>query len=565
VMCVGLAEIENLAQATAGGAGNIMILVGADTGRDGLHGASGLASRTFEDAAEELRPTVQVGNPFLEKLLMEACLELVKTDWIVGLQDLGAAGLTSSTVECVAKTGNGMELDISRVPRREEGMTPYEVMLSESQERMLVIVKPGYEDRVTTLFKHWGLRSDVIGRVTDDGIVRIKEKGKTVGAAPVEALSDPPLYYPRVRKPAWLKHLQRVNLETIPDVTASDCNAVLLQLLASPSLTSKKTIYRQYDHQVLNNTVIPPGHDAAVLRIKGTRKAIAVSADSNGRYCYLDPYAGGMITVAEAARNLVCSGAEPLAITDCLNFGNPEKNDVYYQLKECVRGLAHACRVLKTPVISGNVSLYNETYDKAIYPTPVVGMFGLISDVGRCCTVGFKDKGDVVFLLGGDDDIDASSALAGSEYVEMVHEKVAGRPSISITTEKKVQKCCLRMVRKGVLKSAHDCSDGGLAVALAESCIIGDIGFKGEGWYFPRSISGRLDVALFGEAQSRIVVSVAPNKVGLLEEIAARSPVKLQKLGVVGGRSLTIKDYINASLGDLRRSWCDGLEMAQQD
>lgn len=560
VMCVGLAEKDNLTRATAGGAGNLLMLVGADTGRDGLHGASGLASRAFEDAARELRPTVQVGNPFLEKLLMEACLELVKTDWIVGLQDLGAAGLTSSTVECVAKTGNGMELDVSRVPRREEGMTPYEVMLSESQERMLVIVRQGCEDKVTELFKHWALRCDVIGRVTDDGVARIKEDGRVVGEAPVKALTSPPLYYPAVKKPAWLGHIQRVSLDTCPDITPKECRSVLLRLLASPSVASKKIIYRQYDHQVQDNTVVPPGYDAAVLRIKGTKRAIALTTDSNGRYCYLDPYVGGMIAVAEAGRNLVCSGAEPLAVTDCLNFGNPEKDDVYYQLKECIRGIARACRVLKTPVISGNVSLYNETRDESVYPTPVVGMVGLIPDVNLRCTAGFKREGDLVFLLGGEDGQDTTSALAGSEYMEVVHGMVAGKPSIDIEREKKVQRCCLEMIREGVVNSAHDCSDGGLAVALAESCIIGGFGFRGDDW----RISGRFDVALFGEAQSRIVVSVAPDKARLLETIAARGSVMLRKLGVTGDRWFTIDGYIDASLNELRDSWCGGLEAAQR-
>ena len=559
VMCVGLGEKKNLARATAGGTGNLLILVGADTGRDGLHGASGLASRTFEDAAQELRPTVQVGNPFMEKLLMEACLELVKTDWIVGLQDLGAAGLTSSTVECVAKTGNGMELDVSLVPRREEGMTPYEVMLSESQERMLVVVRQGCEDKVIELFKHWGLRCDVIGQVTDDGVARIKDDGRVVGEAPVEALSSPPLYYPRVKKPEWLGHLQRISLDTCPDTVPGECQSVLLRLLASPSIASKKPVYRQYDHQVLDNTVVPPGHDAAVLRIKGTRRAVALATDSNGRYCHLDPYVGGMIAVAEAGRNLVCCGAEPLAITDCLNFGNPEKNDVYYQLKECIRGIARACRVLRTPVISGNVSLYNETRDVSVYPTPVVGMVGLIRDVGLRCTAGFKGEGDLVFLLGGEEEQDVNSALAGSEYMEMVHGTVAGRPTIDIEYEKRVQRCSLQMIRKGIIRSAHDCSDGGLAVTLAESCIIGNIGFRGTGW----QITERLDVALFGEAQSRIVVSVAPDKVRPLEEITTRGSVRLKKLGVVGSRSFAIKGYIDISLGDLRRSWCEGLEVAQ--
>ena len=551
-MCVGIVRNDRMVKAVARGSGNLLMLVGADTGRDGLHGASGLASRSFEEQ-RELRSAVQVGNPFMEKLLIEACLELAETDWIVGVQDLGAAGLTSSAVEAASKGGSGLVIDTALVPRREQGMNPYEVMLSESQERMLVVVKKGYQDKVKGLFDRWGLHSDIIGRVTDDGMVRIKDGKKVVAAAPVELLTDPPLYRVPCSKPAWLKKLQAFDLNTVPDLSPKECQTTLLKLLASPNIASKHSVYRQYDHQVQTNTVVPPGGDGAVLRIKDTRKAIALTADGNGRYCYLDPYQGGAMAVAEAARNLVCTGAEPLAVTDCLNFGNPDKPDVFYQLKECIRGMATACRRLNAPVISGNVSLYNETKGKAVYPTPVVGMVGLIEDIDRHCTSGFKDEGDLIFLLGGDN----RDGLGGSEYLELVHGVIAGRPFIDLDLEKRVQQCCLSLIRRGVIKSAHDCSDGGQAVALAECCILGGIGLK-DGW----KIRGRLDAALFGEEPSRFVVSVAPAKAAKLKKEAAKRGVRLAKLGEVGGTRLSIEGLVNARLEDLRATWYGALERA---
>jgi phosphoribosylformylglycinamidine synthase len=488
---------------------------------------------------------------------MEACLRLAEAGLIVGLQDLGAAGLTSAAVECAAKGGKGIELDVARVPRREKGMSPYEVMLSESQERMLVVVKGEREEEVRQLFEHWGLHSDIIGHVTDDGLARIREGNKVVAEAPVRLLTDPPLYESRSRKPRWLRHLQNFELGGIRDLPPEESNSVLLTLLSSPNIAAKKLVYQQYDHQVGDNTVIAPGGNAAVLRIKGTQKAISLTADSNGRYCYLDPYRGAAITVAEAGRNLVCTGAEPLAITDCLNFGNPENPDVYYQLRQSVRGMARACRILDIPVISGNVSLYNETGGEAIYPTPVTGMAGLIRDVSKRCTPDFKHSGDLVFLLGSGVKGVEIRALGGSEYLEVMHNMVVGRPSIDLELEKRVQRCCLSAIREGVLGSAHDCSDGGLAVALAESSIMGNIGFRGE-----LDFEGRLDVSFFGECQSRIVVSVSPEKAELLEEIARRKEVLLTRLGRVGGKEFIIGDYIRLPLEQIDEAWRDGLERA---
>jgi len=552
-LCLGIAEAKNLVRARAYGEGNLLMLVGADTGRDGLHGASGLASRTFEEE-RELRSTVQVGNPFLEKLLIEACLELAETDWIAGMQDLGAAGLTSSAVESAARGSGGIEIDVLKVPRREKGMTPYEVMLSESQERMLVVVRKGYEGKVKALFDRWDLRSDTIGHVTGDSLARIREGKKVVAEVPVNLLTSPPVYQRRVKKPEWLNKLQDFDVTSIPDLSRKNANSALLRLLASPNIASKRCVYRQYEHQVGDNTVVPPGSDSAVLRIKGTKKAISLTTDGNARYCHVNPYLGGVIAVAEAARNLVCSGAQPLAITDCLNFGNPEKDDVYYQLKECITGMARACRELKIPVISGNVSLYNETRGEAIYPTPVVGMVGLIDDVAKHCTSGFKNEGDFVVLLGDNQTVDSS--IGSSEYLELAHGIIRGNPYIDLGMEKRLQRCCLEAIRRGLINSAHDCSEGGLGVALAESCLANGLGFVSYDW----ETEGRLDAALFGEAQSRIIVSVTPKSIWKLERLAARYQIAAAKLGTVIGRRLILKGYINLSQKQMGEAWWDGLE-----
>ncbi|UCH51071.1 MAG: phosphoribosylformylglycinamidine synthase subunit PurL [Chloroflexota bacterium] len=551
--CLGIARADKLVKARAYGEGNLLMLVGADTGRDGLHGASGLASRTFEEE-RELRSAVQVGNPFLEKLLIEACLSLAETDWIAGMQDLGAAGLTSSAVESASRGGGGIEIDVLKVPRREKGMTPYEVMLSESQERMLVVVKKGYEGKVKALFDRWELRSDIIGRVTGDGIARIREGKKMVAEAPVSLFTSSPVYRRRVKKPEWLNKLQEFDVTSVPDLVRKNANSTLLRLLASPNIASKRCIYRQYDHQVGDNSVVLPGSDAAVLRIKGTKKAISLTTDGNARYCYVNPYLGGIIAVAEAARNLACSGAQPLALTNCLNFGNPEKDDVYYQLKECIAGMARACRELKIPVISGNVSLYNETKGEAIYPTPVVGMVGLIEDVAKHCTSGFNNEGDLVFLLGDSQTVDSS--IGSSEYLELIHGTTKGNPYLDLEMEIRLQHCCLEAIGRGLIRSAHDCSDGGLGVALVESCLANGLGFISDDW----QPEGRLDAALFGEAQSRIIVSVAPKFVWKLESLAARHHIAATKLGIVGGKRLILKGYINSSLKQLGEAWRDGLE-----
>jgi phosphoribosylformylglycinamidine synthase len=551
-LCLGIAESGKLVKSWAHGEGNLLMLIGADTGRDGLHGASGLASKAFE-AETELRSTVQVGNPFLEKLLIEACLELATTDWIVGMQDLGAAGLTSSAIESASKGKSGIDIDVLKVPRREEGMTSYEVMLSESQERMLVVVKKGFEDKVKALCDHWEIRSDIIGHVTTDGIARIREGNMVVAEVPVELLTSPPVYHLRPKRPEWLDSLQSLDLASVRDVPIKKIGTMLTRLLESPNIASKHQIYRQYDHQVGNNSIVLPGSDAAVLRIKGTETAISLTVDGNGRYCYLNPYVGGVIAVAESARNLACSGARPLAITDCLNFGNPEKNDVYYQLKECINGMVRACREFKAPVVSGNVSLYNETKGESIYPTPIVGMVGLIKDVSRHCSAGFKHEGDIALLLGYNRVPD--SCLGGSEYMALVHNKVKGNPAIDLGFEKRVQECCLEAIERGFVSSAHDCSEGGLLVCLAESCVVGDLGLVITGW----RVEDRLDAALFGEAQSRIVVSINPKYESKLERIASKWQVPVAKLGTVGGRRFIFGDYLNVTIEKLENAWRNGL------
>ena len=554
-MCVGILQRDSLVSATVGKPGNLLMMVGAKTGRDGIHGASGLASRSFEEE-RELRPAVQVGDPFLEKVLIEACLEVAQYGQIVGIQDLGAAGLTSSAVESAAKAGCGVEIDVSRVPRRDAGMAPYEVMLSESQERMLVIAGEGHEERINEIFDKWDLEATVIGRSTGDGLARILDGDRVVGEVPVQLLMDPPQYRPQGEKPRWLTELQDYDLDSVPLPRLSPAE-VLLRLLASPNIASKESVYRQYDHQVQTNTVVAPGGDAAVLRIKDTAKGIALSTDGNGRYCYLDPFVGGVVAVAEACRNLACVGAEPIAITDCLNFGNPERPEVYYQLEEAIKGIAHGCKTLDVPVVSGNVSLYNETRGQAVYPTPVIGALGLLERVGRHVNIGFKEPGDLVVVLGASAIHGEAAALSGSEYLELLHGLVAGRPTIDIDLEAAVQRACRTLVVGGILRSAHDCSDGGLAVALAESCIAGGIGFEGD-----FALSGRWDAALFGEYQSRIVVSLDRGRLAEMEQVCRDEGVPWVTLGMAGGGSLKIGVLVDLPIGSLGDAWRSALERA---
>ena len=568
-MCVGLVEKDKIATAAATTAGHLLLLAGADTGRDGIHGASGLASRSF-DEEQELRPTVQVGNPFLEKILIEACLEALSTGWMPALQDLGAAGLTSAVMESAARGGRGVLLDISCVHRREPGMTAYEVMLSESQERMLLVVPPDRLAGISRVFDRWDIPLAEIGLVTQEPEAKIVDQTRLLAHLPLQPLTDAPRYRPEGRQTEEQKRRQRLSLSQAP---LPDCGPGenLLRLLASPNIASKRSIYRQYDHQVQTNTVVGPGSDAALLRIKGTGKAIALTIDGNGRYCYLDPYRGGQIAVAEACRNLSCSGAEPLALTDCLNFGNPEKPEIYYQLEQAIRGMARACRVLGVPVVSGNVSLYNESQGQAIFPTPVVGGLGLLEDVSLHARSAFPEDGLLVMLLGAADWSITPSDLAGSEYLQLMHGLVAGRPYIRLKLEKQVQTLCRRVIGHGLLASAHDCSDGGLATALAECCMTGAvtssprltnqlIGFQG-GLAFSH-LPARWDAALFGEGQSRIVVSLAPAHRPALEQMATEMGVPLMELGVTGGDRFQLGPALDLPVGAIAEAWGGGLERA---
>jgi phosphoribosylformylglycinamidine synthase II len=546
-MCVGLLPTHKLIRARATGVGNTLMLVGAATGRDGIHGAS---FASLEDPEESHRGVVQVGDPFMEKLLIEACLELSETDHIVGMQDLGAAGLTSASTEAANKGGSGVEIDVSKVTCRAEGMTPYEIMLSESQERMLLIVRRGHEEAVQRICARWGLHADMIGHVTADGLIRVRNGAELVAELPTHLLGDAPTYVRTGQRPAYLDELNHFDPLSLPK--PADYHQALLTLLASPNIASKEPVFRQYDYSVQTNTVQGPGGDAAVLRVKGTPLGLAVTTDGNSVYCYLDPFTGGAIAVAEAARNLACVGAEPLALTNCLNFGNPERPDVYYQLEQAIRGMSAACQALGVPVVSGNVSLYNETRGQPIFPTPIVGMVGKLDDVRKATTIAFKHDGDAIVLLGPWED-----HLGGSEYLWALHGRIAGTtPPLDLDLERRVQAVCREAIRQGLLASAHDCAVGGLAVSVAESAIAGNRGCTID---LPSHL--RPDVALFGEGQSRIVVSLPPANLPALEKLCAELQVPFTRLGHVGGSELRLGDVVALPLAEAAHSWHNGIEM----
>ena len=552
-MCVGLVRADNIATSSASEVDNVMLLVGAGTGRDGIHGASGLASRTFEEEVE-LRPTVQVGNPFLEKVLIEACLEALDTGLVNAIQDLGAAGLTSAAVESAASGGRGIRLDISQVYQREQGMSPYEVMLSESQERMLLVVAPENVPAINAVFEKWDVVCREIGLVIAEKTAQVAVGPELVVDLPIGPLSEAPQY--RLEGKPSEEDIKRLQLDIDSVALPQEGpQATLLRLLASPNIANKQGVYRQYDHQVQTNTVVGPGSDAAVLRVKGTKKAIAVTIDGNGRLCQLDPYQGGLIVVAEVCRNLSCSGALPLAVTDCLNFGNPERPDVYHQLEQCIQGIAEACRVLEVPVVSGNVSLYNESRGQAIFPTPVVGGLGLLEDAAKATRSAFAAEGLVVGLLGADTLGIEVNDLAGSEYLQRVHGRVEGSPKIDIDLEKQVQQVCRDAIEQGLITSAHDCSEGGLAVALAECSIQGGMGFTGE-----FSVADRWDVTLFGERQSRIVVGLSEDRWDALVSLAAGFGVPAIKLGYTGGGRFRFNGQVDLFVSEISRVWNNGLE-----
>ena len=543
-MCLGIAPRGSLISATAGPPGTKLMIVGADTGRDGLHGAT-FASVELDESSAERRPAVQVGNPFLEKSLMDACVGLVREhgDWLEGLQDCGAAGITSSTVEMAERANAGIRIQTQRVPRRESGMTPYEVMLSESQERMIAAVKPDHVADVEAWFDHWDLHAEVIGEVTDDGIARVFDGDAEVASAPVSLLTSPPAYEPEAARDADAASRAQWDPASLPDLEPSQANDALLRLLAAPNIASKRWVYRQYDHMVGTNTVVAPGSDAAVLRIRGLTQGLALCTDGPGRAVELDPYAGAARAVAEAARNVACTGARPVAVTDCLNFANPERAPIYYQLSESIRGMADACRAFGTPVVSGNASLYNESEDGPVTPTPVIGMLGIIADVTRAVRMAFQDEGDQIWLLGGELEQDAAT-LGGSEYLSLMHGISAGPVRVDLDAEATLVDVLVEAAEAGILKSAHDCSDGGLAVALAESAIAGAVGVTVDA-----EVVGRLDAALFGEAGARAVVSAAPDV-----DLSAHGV----RIGRVGGDTLQIGP-IDAALEAASEAWQSAL------
>lgn len=546
-MCVGLVEKDKIIKGIATGEGNKVLLMGSKTGRDGIHGCT-FASDELNEKSDERRPAVQVGDPFTEKLLMETCLELLDKQLLVGLQDFGAAGLTCATCETSSRGEVGMIVDIEKVPRREGGMSPFEVMISESQERMLAIVEPSKVDNAIEVCRKWGVDVSVIGEVTRGDKLKILNGPEVVAEMPARSLAEEgPVYRREVVKPEYIDRVQKLDLESID--LRTDFTAVLLELLSSPNIASKHWVYEQYDHMVQTNSVVLPGSDAAVLKIKGTSKGIALTTDCNGRYCYLDPKEGSAIAVAEGARNIVCSGAKPMAITDCLNFGTPEKPDIFWQFEQSIEGISEACEALGVPIVSGNVSFYNESFGEPIYPTPTIGTLGLLNDVSKRCTQDFKAQGDLIVLIGPPE-----AHLDGSEYLAVFHGVVAGRPAIDLAMEKVVQECCLKSIESGIVSSAHDCSEGGLAVALAESCIAGKIGAVIE-------IDERID-SLFGESQSRIVLSLNEWNLPLLEEIAGGPGVPVTVLGTVGGRSLQIGESINIEVSALAESWRGAIEYA---
>jgi phosphoribosylformylglycinamidine synthase II len=549
---LGVVGAGKIRRAKATGVGNPVIYVGSKTGRDGIHGASLLASAEFSGEAEAKRPTVQVGDPFTEKLLLEACLELMEQDAVVAIQDMGAAGLTSSSVEMAGRGGMGIVIDLDQVPVREPGMTPYEMLLSESQERMLIVARAGAEDSVRRVFDKWDLDAAVIGRVTDDGLLRVIFGGDEVARLPITLLTDDaPAYERPAAQPADFDALQELHLEQLP--LPGDYNHALLTLLDSPNIASKAWVFGQYDYLVRSNTVIDPGSDAAVLRIKGTHKGVALSVDCNSRYCALDPYVGAMIAVVESARNVVCAGATPLGVTDCLNFGNPEKPAVMWQFREAIHGIRDACLALNVPVVSGNVSFYNETEGRAIPPTPTIAMVGLLDKIEHHTTQWFKTEGDTIVLLGR-----TREELGGSEYLALQHRLVRGAPPwIDLDVEKQVQHVCRAAIAEGLVRSAHDPAEGGLAVALAECCISGPT--LGPGAVIELEGSIRPDALLFGESQSRIIVSLRRRHLSRLRELAVAADVPLSVLGEVRGRRLVISPLIDLDLQELRRAWSEAL------
>ncbi|MFK3905973.1 phosphoribosylformylglycinamidine synthase subunit PurL [Bacillus safensis] len=543
-MCVGLINHEDIKKGQAKGVGNTVMYVGAKTGRDGIHGAT-FASEEFSDESEEKRSAVQVGDPFMEKLLLEACLEVIKNDALVGIQDMGAAGLTSSSAEMASKAGSGIEMNLDLIPQRETGMSAYEMMLSESQERMLLVIEKGREQEIIDIFEKYDLEAVSVGHVTDDKMLRLLHQGEVVCELPVDALAEEaPVYHKPSSEPAYYREFLETKVEA-PAI--KDAAETLKQLLQQPTIASKEWVYDQYDYMVRTNTVVAPGSDAGVLRIRGTKKALAMTTDCNARYLYLDPEVGGKIAVAEAARNIVCSGARPLAVTDNLNFGNPEKPEIFWQIEKSADGISEACRKLSTPVIGGNVSLYNESNGTAIYPTPVIGMVGLVEDTAHITTQSFQQAGDVIFVIG-----ETKEEFAGSELQKMTEGRIYGKaPEIDLDVELTRQEALLAAIQNGLVQSAHDVSEGGLGVALAESTF----GTDGLGAHIQIDLNS--EASLFSETQSRFVVTVKPEH----REAFAAAVKDAKEVGTVTNDGVfTVKNqegqqWIHAAVNELERAW----------
>lgn len=547
VMCIGVAPIDAIVTATAEGPGNKVLLLGSRTGRDGIGGVSVLASSTFDEAAAEKRPSVQVGDPFTEKLLIEACLEMMRAGLVVGVQDLGGAGLCCATSETAAKASTGMHIDLDQVPRREPNMQPFEVLTSESQERMLVIALPANVEAALAVCEKWGLTASVIGEVTDGEHLMVTQGGEVVADVPAASLGDGPLYDRPATRPVWIDGLLGEDVTSQPP---SELDKALLELISSPNIASKRWVWEQYDHQVMLGTVVKPGADAAVLRLPGTQTRLVVTTDANARYCFLDPYLGAQHCVAESYRNLSALGATPVAITNCLNFGNPEREEVMWQFIEVVRGMGDACRVLGTPVTGGNVSFYNETGDLAIYPTPVIGMVGVLSNEVTPPPMGFANEGDVVVLIGR-----TQAELGGSEYARTLLGRVAGRiPSLDLNLEAHTAQIVREAIARGVLSSCHDVSEGGLAVALTEACVSGGVG---------ASIKPPGNLAshewLFSETASRYVVSLKAQSLSIFD------PVESTVIGRVGGDTLVIEGILEVAVEELATCYRESFAKAMGD
>ena len=547
---VGIVKKEDIIRGIASGTGNPVYYIGGDTGRDGVGGAS-FASKEITEESAATENAVAIGDAELGKRLRKACLELAEKKLVVGMQDMGAAGLTCSSCETAARSGTGIEIDVSLVPQKEKEMTPYEILLSESQERMLAILKDGKEEEALGVFKKWNINAVKIGKVTDDKIMRVKEKGVVVCEVPPEALTaKAPLYDREAKEPSYLKDTRDLDYGALEK--PADLNEVVLKLLDSPTIASKESTYEKFTFVDKDEVLLGAGSDAAVIKVKGTKKALAISVACNGRYCYLNPYMGAMMAVAEAARNITCVGGRPLAVTDGLNFGSPMKPESYWQFEKCVEGLSAACRVLDTPVVSGNVSFYNENPKGAVDPTPMIGMVGLIEDADAYVTRDFKAEGDWIVLLG-----ENTADLSGSEYLYLVHGLKKGDPQIDIEKEKAVQQTCLEAIGAGIINSAHDCSKGGLAVTLSESCVANKARMLGAAVKLDMGI--REDAVLFGEAPSRIVVSVGKNNLDALENMAKKHSIPYKILGNVRGKKLTVQyggtTVIDLPLSTLSDAW----------